>query len=329
MKIVGYCIVGSNEADRYLDKTLSQLSELCDEVIIALNAKDEKTRLAVLKYPKVKAYDLSEYEWGKEQWKIKELFFKKCVIPTKPDWVVCLDADEVFEKRVNREVLEELAKRGEIAFTFYCVQLWDREDQMRVDGGWGNFRNVRYFKYIPEAQIMWQRTPLHCGLAPIYAYRWASDSEYLFKHYGYLKKEDRLQKVERYKKYDPEGRYRTKQWYDSILGEPELRKFDEDEFGKKLRYKPKRPLMSKVVKKKIMAKTYYVKNKYGKVYPVSEGLLEETLRRPGMELVEEKDYLKQEKRIPLVEPNPLQCPICGFVAKTKSGLNLHKKKHKK
>jgi len=324
-KIVGMMIVGTGEADRYLEKALSKLSTLADEIVTACNAKDQKTRDFLVN--NTISYDFSDYEWGKEQWKIKELFFRKCVLPRNPSWVLTQDSDEVFGDAFTKEKALELQERGEIAYTFYCVQLWDREDQMRVDGGWGNFRNVRYFKVIKEANFSWQRTPLHCGLAPIYAYRWAADSEFLFKHYGYFKKEDRIKKVERYKKYDPKQIYQNPNWYQSILSEPTLKEFNEKEFQKKLKYKPKGPLLSKIIKKKIMAKTYFVKNRHGRIYPVPEHLLQETLRRPGMELVKEEDYLKQEKRVPLVKPNPLQCPICGFVAKSKLGLNSHMRKH--
>jgi len=315
--------------ERYLSLALKRLHEVCDEVVIGCNATDKATRDFLIGYPNTTTIDLSKYEWGKAQWKIKYTLLKDCIAPKKPDWIVCVDADEVLDKRFTREKAEEMAQRDEIAYTFYCVQLWDREDKMRVDGGWGNFRNVRYFKFLPEASLQYKKTPLHCGLAPLYAYRWRADSEFLFKHYGYMKLEDRERKIARYKKYDPKKVYRSSGWYDSIRTKPSVKAFNEDTFGAKLRYKPRRPRLSKVIIKKIMSKTFYVKNKYGRIYGVREEMLKEHLDRDGISLVGADEYLRVEKRQPPKElKNELQCPICGKICKSKIGLISHKRVHK-
>lgn len=285
MKIVGYVVVGTGEADRYLERTLDNLRELTDQIVVACNAKDQKTKDLVSRYPKTKAYNFSGYEWGKKQNIIKEELFRLAA-KEQPDWIMCLDADERLDKTFTRGKAEMLANRNEVSYTFYCVQLWDREDQMRIDGAWGGFRNVRFFRFLPHASWQFERRPLHCGLAPLYAYRWSADSEHAFIHYGYMREKDRKRKTERYKKYDPNGVYRTQGYYDSITTKPTLKPFKEEDFVEKLKYSPKSPNIEKVIRRHKMEKTYYVKNKHGKVFPVREGLIEETLKRKGMELLD-------------------------------------------
>jgi len=330
MKIWGFITVGKGEIHRYLKNAIERLSELTDSILIGNNATDKETIDYLHSIEKAKVYDTSQYEWGKKQHIIKQKLFYK-LEKENPDWIVCIDADEVLDSRLTREKLEELTTRDEIAFTFYCVQLYDREDQMRVDGGWGNFRNVRFYKYIKNTNHLFQNSPLHCGLAPIYAYKWTADSEYLFKHYGYFTADDRRQKAERYRKYDPTGKYFNKSWYDSILGKPELRPFNEEEFGKKLKYKPKKPLKDKYTLKEMKQKIYFIKNRHGKVFSVSESQIEDH-KREGIEIIGERDVTEISKFIDTKElPKEdvgYTCPICGFKAKTKAGLSAHKRKHK-
>ena len=347
-KIWGFITVGEGEVHRYLKNALERLSELTDGIVIACNASDKDTRSYLAKIKKAKVYDFSErerYEWGRKQNIIKQKLFYLMERESAEDafWVVCIDSDEVLDKRLTREKLEELTTRDEIAYTFYCVQLWDSEKQMRVDGGWGNFRNVRFYKYIKNADHSFQNSPLHCGLAPIYAYKWAADAEYLFKHYGYMKPEDRKKKVQRYNKYDPNGRYFSKEWYNSILGKPTIKPFDEDKLGEKLKYKPKKPLKDKYILKEMKQKIYFIKNKYGKVFSVSESQIGDH-KRKGIEIIGERDITEigkfvDVKELPKEEDKKedkkenlgkisYTCPICGFEAKTKAGLSAHKRKHK-
>jgi len=303
MKIVGFLTVGSGEVHRYLKNALERLSGLSDAIVIGCNATDKDTRNYLAEIKNARVYDLSKYEWGKKQHIIKQKLFY-AMEKENPDWIICIDSDEVLDKTLTREKLEELTQREEIAYTFYCVQLWDNEEQMRVDGGWGNFRNVRFYKYVKDTSHLFQNSPLHCGLAPIYAYKWAADSEYLFKHYGYMKPEDRKKKVQRYNKYDPNGRYFNKQWYNSILGKPEIKPFNEDKFSKKLRYKPKKPLKDKYILKEMSGKVYYIKNRHGNVFSVKEEDLENHIKRDGIEILGsenlEEEILKSLKEIPEV-----------------------------
>ena len=328
MKIAGFLVVGEGEAERYLSKTLDRLEQICDKIFIWGNAPDEKTDRLCNQYEYCR---YPEDIWGRAQWKIKFTHLVKNVAPYKPDWIVCIDADEELDKRFTREKAEEMAQREEIAFEFYCVQLWDNEKTMRIDGGWGNFWNVRYYRFMPELNLWWKPTPLHCGLAPIYAYKWRTPCEFFFKHYGYMRKKDRERKWARYEKFDPNQIYFTPNWYQSILGKPILREFNEDTFRQRLKYIPKQPLLKKVLRDKIMArKAYIIRNPHGQLVNVNQETYETIKDKPDFQLISEYDIEgARVTELPEKPINELACPICGFEAKTKAGLSAHKRiKHK-
>jgi len=338
MKIIGMGIVGRGEGDRYLKQVLDKNSKICDLIVLWGDKIDEKTKSICLSYENVKLHDCRKKLWIKKQWQIKEHLLNEYVAPLKPDWILPFDMDEVFDYRFNRKKAEELTKRKEIAYQFYCVQLWDSEDKRRVDQGWGGFYNVRFYKFIPEFGLQWaRRIRFHCGLAPEYAYKWAAKSEYAFKHYGYLKKEDRLKKIKRYKENDPNGIYLGKWWYASISKKPVLKKFNEKEFCLKLKYQPKKPKIKKLLSMKNPEKIYTVRNiKTGKIYTQKESIIEEWLQRSPDEFKLINEYkakklnnnkinknFKKEKNIEKKEKTT--CEICGFKAKSKAGLLAHKR----
>lgn len=321
-------VVGRGE--RYLDMVLDRLQELVDILVVWGDAPDEETE-AKLNRPWIEYHRYDESIWATHQPRIKYTLLTKYVFPHKPDWIICQDADEVLDKRITKQVLEEMQNRGEIAYDFYCVQLYDNETTMRVDGGWGNFRNVRYFKPLYDLDQTYKNTPLHCGLAPIYSYQWAAQSEFLFKHYGYMDSRDRDRKRKRYADHDPDGAFATKRFYDSITGSPQLMPFNEDTFGAKLKYEPKRPNKEKILrnmKNKRPAKLYYFQNKYGSVFSTGDqAVVDQWRKTPGVKEIQVSESVVVEA--PPVQDDPLQCVVCGFVAKNESGLRMHKRKHEK
>lgn len=286
--IGSYIICGPGEADRYLEQVLQRTLPLVDWMLVCLNNGTDKERALLNKYSVPFVED--SREWGKEQWVIKEHFYKKHILPKNPDWLICIDADEILDLRITKDTLVSLQGRGEIAYEFLCVQLWDKEDRARVDGGWGGFYNVRYFKNLPDVEPRWVKSPLHCGLAPEYAYKWRATAEYAFIHYGYLKAEDRIRKAERYKKYDPNGVMMTRDFYWRIEHSEVGEYVSVEKLLNNIHYRAKQPNQQKLdamaEAKKKQERILYVRNKHGIVYSMKESLAREALKR-GLELVGE------------------------------------------
>lgn len=263
MKIIAFLIVGAGEADRYLEPTLRQL--WTDEIAVCLNNADEKTVNMVKKYASFTVID--NREWGKEQWRIKQDFLLK-VADLNPDWIWCLDSDEIFDKRFTRQKAELLAKSpSDVAYQFWCIQLWNNDRQWRPDL---SFPNVRFYKFVPSFGLHFLSQALHCGLAPMYAYKYASDSGLIFKHYGLMDRENRLRKVARYDKYDPRAVYKGKDWYAGLRNEKaRVLPFEENqEFYDMLKEKNiiehHKNKLPKIMNQK-KAKIFLFRNNHGKV----------------------------------------------------------------
>ena len=228
MKIVGLMVCGIGESERYLEKPLNQFKQFCDDVVICLNGEDKKRDKLIKKYGFWSYRD--DREWGKNQDKIKTDLLAR-IMKLKPDWVLPLDADEEFEG-MDRKTLEELSRKKRACY-FYIVNHWNEEGKYHKGL---SFWNIRFFKVKPLLGLTYQKTPLHCGLAPPYAYAYGTYVPYIIRHYGLMNKSDRIKKVERYKKYDPDAKYKSSIYYEAIASEPKhLSTYDGEIITNKLK----------------------------------------------------------------------------------------------
>ncbi len=213
MRIAAFLIVGPGEAGRMLEPVLQQL-HWADDVCVCLNNADPATREMVYKYADLIRED--DREWGREQWRIKQDFLSTVIEQVAPDWIWCMDADEIFDPRFDRAMAEKMASGYDVAWYFWCLQLWNGPDRVRMDL---SFPNIRFYRVVPELGLHFLAQALHCGLAPKYAYQAGSQSGLWFQHYGLMKADDRARKVARYDRYDPGARYKGKPWYDALRNE--------------------------------------------------------------------------------------------------------------
>lgn len=227
-KIVGMGVCGPNEADRYLKNTLEEFKRLCDDVIICCNNAGEKEKKMI------KEYDFWQYddsrEWGKLQYALKTDLLKR-VAKLKPDWILPLDMDEIPDKNFTREAAEELAHKGPMSYYFAVINLWNDEDHYRHDL---SFWNIRYFRFLPEYGLEFERKNLHCGLAPSIFYKYGAHAPYILKHYGLMLPEERAEKVERYDKYDPNAKWIARQYYENLKTNGNVGPFDEDKMHERI-----------------------------------------------------------------------------------------------
>lgn len=214
-------VCGQNE--KYLEKSLNELDRLCDDVVIAGNNIDPKSRKMI----EDKGFWFYEdnREWGIHQPSIKTDLLAR-VGGLKPDWVVAIDADEVFAPEFTREKMEELTKRKEIAYHFLVVNLYNDPDHFYHGEGIQRFWNVRLFKYLPHLGLQYQKKSLHCGLAPPIMYKYGWHAPYYLEHYGLMLREDRMRKVERYHRFDPNAQFKSRVYYDDLAKDLTPQTFD-------------------------------------------------------------------------------------------------------
>lgn len=141
-------------------------------------------------------------------------------LDTQPEWIIILDADEMFEEDAPYQLRELLTHSSNIDyFSFRLYDMWT-ETHYREDLLWQAHKWYRPLavRNIPKFQDKWQETPQHCGRFPknIIDLR-GGTSPLRIKHLGWLRPQDRLDKYYRYKQLDPHGTYGNLEQYQSIL----------------------------------------------------------------------------------------------------------------
>jgi hypothetical protein len=317
MRIIGYGVCGPHE--QYLEDTLKEFKRLCDEVVIVGNNLDEASARLIDSYGFHLVID--DREWGKHQHQIKEDLLAKEVSQLKPDWCIALDMDETFDPKMSRADFEKITAYGN-ALYFYIINLWNE--------GWKrqwSFWNVRAFKWNGVTKFI--NRPLHCGLAPEWAYHYGSYAPYLLFHKGLKEKEARLRKVKRYETYDPKAKYRDRSYYEGLKEETcEPLNLEQiyQLLNKELDYKSQKPKEMKIM----TSKYFYVRTPHGETVDIPERDLAETLARPGFTLIDEVGtvYDSSPIKFPQVAESYF-CPLCGEDCGDEKALKKHKTTHAK
>lgn len=345
LKIIGMSMVGGGEGDKWLKPFLQRMREIVDDIAVCFNDVDEKTERITRKFTS-KIYR-DDREWGKLQPIMKTDFLKKVVWDLKPHWILWLDADEFPEPAFTRQKAREWAlKPYDVAYTFWFVQLWDKEDCYLPNYA---FEDTRFFKVLPEYGLEVKKTPLHCGNYPEVVAQRATHSNFYIKHYGLLKREDREEKYRRYQKYDPKGLYMPQWFYDGYINpNPPIQSFREEEFKPQLgemQFKIKNPMPTAKKQDPNTPKKYWRwLNSHGNLIIFDEEKYHlqrwyDGSRNRGWQFLGE--YTEQESEFPVfnatstptsqpeVVDDPLECKVCGYIGKNKKALAMHQrvKKH--
>lgn len=209
-----------NEAGRYLERVLENAALYIDSAVILDDASEDDTvevcRRVLGSIP-LTLVSNKEPCFNNEIVLRKQLW--EMAVGTGPDWILILDADEVFEDSAPG-VLRELAQRpGIYYYSFRLYDMWD-EHLYREDAYWCAHKWYRPFmvRYVPGFNYLWKETPQHCGRLPQNVQELKGEASGLrIKHLGWMKPEDRLKKYYRYKQLDPESVYGIAEQYQSIL----------------------------------------------------------------------------------------------------------------
>lgn len=206
--IVGQCVVGPGEAERWLDLTLKDFARLCDDaVIVTCNAGEAEKKL-------IKSYGFWTYEdnreWGRHQPDIKTDLLRR-IMGLHPDGVLVLDADETVP------TLDKPHFAGfKTSAYFYVVNLWNDEQHYSRSL---SFWNVRFYRPMLSPDTQFLRKPVHCGNAPPFFYNQPAKESYqphILLHRGLMLPEDRQKKIQRYQAYDPNAVHKGQAYYDAL-----------------------------------------------------------------------------------------------------------------
>lgn len=211
-----------NEAGKFLREMLAHAARYIDNAVILDDASEDNTVEIceeVLKDIPHKIVSNEKYGFNNEVTLRKQLW--DLTIAENPDWILWLDADEIFEDSIIRVIKLLINQREFDHYAFRVYDMWD-EDHYREDIYWHShhYYRVRLLRYQPNFEYKWRETPLHCGGFPENIFSLKGCVCYVrLKHYGWSNKELRLKKYERYMTLDPEGKYGIMGQYKSILDE--------------------------------------------------------------------------------------------------------------
>lgn len=215
-------MIVKNEAGKFLEEVLQHAKQYVDEAVIIDDHSTDETKdivkrvLADIPYVLIENDESkfhNEVELRKQQWEE--------VIKTKPDWIINLDADEMFEDSFISEVKELINQQFVFLYSFRLYDFWS-ETEYRHDQYWSSHLRYRPFllKYVDSFPYKWNEKSQHCGRFPNNVFQLPNKiSQYRVKHLGWSKPEIRQEKYLRYKQLDPNGEFGIIKQYESILDE--------------------------------------------------------------------------------------------------------------
>ncbi len=220
-----------DEADRYLGQGLEHISKYADNAVILDDAStDDTVKICRKKLKDIPIKIVSNEKSGFDnELKLRKQLWKM-VLETDPDWILCLDADEIFEDRAITYIRKLIRNTEVDVYAFRLYDFWDSK-YYREDQYWN--AHLRYspflIRYQPQFSYSWNEKPLHCGRFPANITKLpTSKSSLRIKHFGWAGKKDREDKYEKYMRLDPEGEYGDIEQYESILDpDPNLKKWVE------------------------------------------------------------------------------------------------------
>lgn len=234
-RIIGSMIVG-DENDRYLKEVIKNLFErdLIDKMVIILDKSNKATISEINELKQV--YNIRSYYhnfklFGKAENILRERAIQY-TMSENPYAIIPIDADEILDEELTRDKIYELLEEN-ICWDFPIAHCWKNKDTIRIDGIFGHQQNVRLFKVVWEENTKFFNKNLHCGSVPLYAYAKRRTCNYLFKHYGYIKKEDIEAKHKRQIKYDKHKLLEDPSLYEKMMEDKaETIPYNKDKFMK-------------------------------------------------------------------------------------------------
>jgi glycosyltransferase involved in cell wall biosynthesis len=203
-----------NEAEWIQHSLESQLgyagwegSGICDKVLVLDDHSTDETRTICRSFGENRVVLFESPFQGIDEGRDKNLLLQYAIM-ANPEWVVCIDGDEVLERAAVATLKSEFASPQVCAYAPRVLYFWDSLETVRVDGVYANFRRFSAFRVRGQntSALLFPATGkagFHCGNAPQgLTGQWLSSAANI-KHYGYVDRDQRQRKFEWYNKIDP------------------------------------------------------------------------------------------------------------------------------
>jgi len=193
MKLVAMMLV-RNEEHRYLREVLYDLLQFVDEIVILDDNSTDGTFAICNSFKKIFAQTLGISLWKQNEKLARETLYKM-TIERHPDFILGIDADEIFEDRFKQEI-RKMMKQSFDWYSFNWYNFWTPDSYSRVSKS--SIRPLRrLFRYSSNKYPSFPLGPHHCGSVPEWV-RWNEnglETNIRVKHLGFIRKEDRLERI--------------------------------------------------------------------------------------------------------------------------------------
>lgn len=222
-------MVTHNEANRYLERVIENTLLFCDEMVILDDHSDDYKELHAMLRRKERETAIDGHAriffasaiktWENESELRQELL--DFALYHNPDWLIAIDADELYEADRMNEQLPYLMSQTEadwVGFRFY--DMWNDEQHYRDDDIWpaGTYYAPRMFKVLQGIQYSFPQVRRHCGSVPANVRHCSGiNSSVRVKHLGWMKPDDRDKKYLDRLADDPKNEFYPVEVYDAIL----------------------------------------------------------------------------------------------------------------
>jgi glycosyltransferase involved in cell wall biosynthesis len=203
-----------NEA-RWIERCLNSILPICEKVFVMDDHSTDETLSICQSIQKVEAFE-SQFE-GLNEARDKNHLLHIAELE-KPGWIIAIDGDEVLSPG-SLPALRAAMTNGVHCLSLRILYLWDREDQMRVDGVYGDFHRESVFRpngarFIGEDNS----ANFHCGNVPLQIRQKRTVLQIPLLHLGYMHREDRIRKYHFYTATDPKN-FREDQYRHMVVGD--------------------------------------------------------------------------------------------------------------
>lgn len=188
-----------NEA-RWIERVIGAMLPLCERVCVLDDHSIDGTRALCAAIPGVSVFDSPFFDLDETR---DKNYLLGRIDAEWDEWILALDGDEILAPSAVAPIRAALTSQA-VALSMRVRYLWDREDQVRVDGVYGGFRRPSAFRAVgTRFEATSACGNFHCGNVPLALQPRALAIDADLLHLGYLHREDRVRKYEWYNRQDP------------------------------------------------------------------------------------------------------------------------------
>jgi glycosyltransferase involved in cell wall biosynthesis len=193
---------------RWIGKVLDSISPVCDRILLMDDhSTDDTCAIAAAHGATVLVSPFEGIQEARDKdWLLQHVWDVGARVG---DWCLMVDGDEALHPD-DMPALRSAVESFAICCSPQVVYLWDREDQIRVDRLYWDFRRPSLFR-LTRRDLTFQRTAsggnFHCSNVPEQLLKWALPIPVRLLHYGYMLAEDRIRKYAWYNRVDPDNAF--------------------------------------------------------------------------------------------------------------------------